>query len=85
MLEAPRTAKTDGACPPFLTIPEPADGFQSKHDRSFVDLGGYPLEDYPRLLDDERVRITIAGITGPGISSHRKRNSVLRRRDREQP
>jgi len=54
MLEAPRTAKTDGACPPFLTIPEPADAFQSKHDRSFLDLGGYLLEDYPRLLDAER-------------------------------
>jgi CRP-like cAMP-binding protein len=26
----------------------------SKHDRSFLDLGGYLLEDYPRLLDAER-------------------------------
>ena len=39
MLEAPRTAKTDGACPPFLTIPEPADAFQSSRGEAAPPLG----------------------------------------------
>ena len=69
MADWPRLTAHVSRCSPS---PNPPTLSKVSHDRSFLDLGGYLLEDYPRLLDAER-------------PDHDRRNQRARKQQPQEP